>query len=153
MTRCIVLDSGPLSLLASPVKTELVERANDWALSLLAAGALLLVPTVADYEVRRELQRLSRNRSLARLDAFEAADPHRVIPITDAVLRIGATLWADSRNRGTPTGDPREPDCDVLIAAQALSLGIPSEQLIVATTNVGHLSQFLTASLWSDISP
>jgi hypothetical protein len=44
-------------------------------------------------------------------------------------------------------------DCDVLIAAQALTLGIPSSDLVIATTNVGHLSRFVTADLWTNIRP
>ena len=153
MSRVVVLDTGPLSLLASPVKSDLVRNANYWATGLLGAGVRLLVPSVADYEVRRELQRLKLAASLARLDAFEGAEPDRLIPINNVVLRAGAGLWADARNRGTPTGDPRELDCDVLIAAQALSLGLPASQLVVATTNVSHLTQWVNALLWSDVKP
>jgi hypothetical protein len=52
-----------------------------------------------------------------------------------------------------PTADPKELDCDVLIAAQALTIGVPSSELVVATTNVGHLSRFVTADLWVNIIP
>jgi hypothetical protein len=51
------------------------------------------------------------------------------------------------------TADPKELDCDVLIAAQALDLGVPTSDLIIATMNVGHLSRFVTAELWTNITP
>lgn len=40
---------------------------------------------------------------------------------------------------------------DVLLAAQALALRLPSDQFVVATTNVADLIQFVPARLWSDI--
>ncbi len=112
-----------------------------------------MVPSIADYEVRRELVRLQKTRSLAHLDRFERAEPDRYVPLTDEALRLAATLWAQARNRGTPTGDPRELDCDVLIAAQALTLGVSESDLMVATSNVGHLAQFVPAALWTDLAP
>jgi hypothetical protein len=45
----------------------------------------------------------------------------------------------------------------VLIAAQALDYqaaqGLALGELIVATVNVGHLGQFLSADLWHNIHP
>ena len=46
---------------------------------------------------------------------------------------------------------PRELDCDVLIAAQALTLGAPTGERVVGATNVGHLAQFVAAELWTSI--
>ena len=76
---------------------------------------------------------------------------HEPRHLSDAALRLAATLWAQARNRGTPTADSRELDCDVLIAAQALSLGVPDGELVVATANVGHFAQFVAAELWTNI--
>jgi predicted nucleic acid-binding protein len=59
-----------------------------------------------------------------------------------------AELWADARRSGHPTADPKELDCDVIIAAQALESGA-----VVATENVGHLSRFVTSSDWRLIKP
>jgi hypothetical protein len=56
-----------------------------------------------------------------------------------------------------PTADPKELDCDVLIAAQALDYqtthGLASGELVMATVNIGHHSQFLAADLWQNITP
>ena len=55
----------------------------------------------------------------------------------------GAQLWADARNRGLPTADPKELDGDVILAAQA-----ERAKAIVATDNVGHLARFVSAQNW-----
>jgi hypothetical protein len=40
----------------------------------------------------------------------------------------------------------------VILAAQALTLDVPGPELVIATTNLGHLSQFVTADLWANIA-
>ena len=42
---------------------------------------------------------------------------------------------------------------DVLIAAQAMDLGLPAAEFIIATVNVGHLALFVPAALWANITP
>jgi predicted nucleic acid-binding protein len=153
MTHVIILDTGPLGLLTNPKKTPEPRAITQWALDLMAAGHRLIVPAIADYEVRRELERVGHRKGLAQLDAFNAARADRYLALTDSALRLAAKLWAQARNAGTPTADPKELDCDVLIAAQALTLNIPSTDLVIATANVGHLSRFVTADLWTNISP
>ena len=63
-------------------------------------------------------------------------------------LSLALAAWLQSR--GLPTSDPRELDVDVILAAQALNLGVPANDLVVATTNVRHLSRFLDARLWTE---
>ena len=64
-----------------------------------------------------------------------------------------ADLWAKSRNSGQATGSPLKLEIDVILAAQALTAQIPvGDDIIVATDNVGHLSRFVTADLWNNIS-
>jgi hypothetical protein len=129
------------------------DACRQWADNCLLAGDTILVPAVIDYEVRRELIRTRKTAGIARLDAFVHAEPDRWIPISDVVLRTAAELWAQSRQAGSPTADPKELDVDVILVAQALSLGVPPNALIVATTNVGHLSRFVTAMPWTEILP
>ena len=112
-----------------------------------------MVPAIADYEVRRELERVGRRQGLAQLDVFNAARADRYLPLSDKALQLAAQLWAQARNAGVPTADPKELDCDVLIAAQALTLGVPTADLVIATTNVGHLARFVPAALWANITP
>jgi len=41
----------------------------------------------------------------------------------------------------------------VLIAAQALDLGMAPADVVIATVNVGHLSLFAPADIWTNIRP
>jgi hypothetical protein len=103
--------------------------------------------------VRRELVRANKSNGLARLDAFNVAEPDRYLVLSDAALRHAALLWAQARQQGTPTADPRELDCDVILAGQALTMGVPTADLVIATTNVGHLALFVAAELRGNIVP
>jgi predicted nucleic acid-binding protein len=153
MSRLVVLDTGPLGLLTNPKRTPETVAAAEWAIRLSAAGHRLLVPAIADYEVRRELVRARQTRGLAHLDAFIAARPGRFLSVTDSSLRLAADLWPRARNAGTPTADAKELDCDVLIAAQAIEAAGPSSDFVIATANLGHLGQFAPAELWSKLGP
>ena len=44
-----------------------------------------------------------------------------------------------------------QPVIDVILAAQALSLGAAPSEMIIATTNARHLTQFVPARHWSEI--
>jgi predicted nucleic acid-binding protein len=90
---------------------------------------------------------------VSALDAWNEAAPGRYVALTDSALRLAAALWADARNSGAPTADPRELDADVLIAAQALDTHLPSAAMVIATVNVGHLGRFAPAAAWSSIRP
>lgn len=153
MSRTVFLDTGPLGLVTNPKRTPDTIAAAQWVFAMEAAGHRLLVPAIADYEVRRELVRAGKRRGIARLNLFNAAEPDRFLSLTDAALLLGADLWARARNAGTSTADPKELDGDVLIAAQVLELGLPTLQLVVATVNVSHLSLFVPADLWTNIKP
>jgi predicted nucleic acid-binding protein len=89
--------------------------------------------------------------ALANLDAFIAAQADRYLPLTTNQLRSAAQLWATIRNQGLPTADRHALDIDVILAAQALSLGLPSSMYVIATTNPGHLSRFVPADIWETI--
>ena len=157
MSKTIFLDTGPLGILTNPKKPVETVAALHWAAGHIRAGNRLMVPAIADYEVRRELIRLGRPRSVASLDAWNSLPSDRYIPLSDSALRLASTLWAQVRNAGAATADPRELDCDVLIAAQALDYqnthNIPQGDLVMATVNVGHLARFLAADLWANILP
>jgi predicted nucleic acid-binding protein len=149
----VFLDAGPLGLVTNPKKTPDTIAAAQWVIGMEAAGHRFLVPAIADYEVRRELVRAGKRRGIARLDAFNAAEPDRFLSVTDTALLLAADLWARARNAGTATADPKELDADVLIAAQALDMGLPPTDFIIATVNVGHLALFAPADLWTNIMP
>jgi predicted nucleic acid-binding protein len=109
----------------------------------------VIVPEITDYEVRRELLRTGRWSAIRRLDALAKATEY--LPITTAAMQRAAELWAQARQQGQPTAGDNTIDADMILAAQALTLGAP--QVIVATTNVGHLSRFVPADDWQNIVP
>ncbi len=153
MSLTVFLDTGPLGILTNPRRPPETVSALTWAVSMRRAGHRFVVPAIADYEVRRELERAGKTQSLVALDTWNNATPSAYLPLTDSALRLAAKLWAQARNAGTPTADPKELDGDVLIAAQALDMGLPISDFIIATVNVGHLALFVPANLWTNIKP
>jgi hypothetical protein len=68
-----------------------------------------------------------------------------------AAMRQAAVFWAQARQQGQPTADDRALDGDVILAAQAITLGVTD--VVIATTNVGHLSRLAPAALQPAITP
>src|SRR5207248_11345725 len=101
----------------------------------------------------RELERRNATSQIARLGTFCHAVPDRYLSLTDADLDVAARLWAQALNAGTPTASMDALDCDVILAAQVLNMGLPTSDVILATTNVGHLAQFVACDLWTNIKP
>ncbi len=151
MIRHIVLDSSPLSLLSSPSGSTEVLAITRWSRALLVAGDRLYIPEVIDYELRRELLRANKTNGVAKLDGLKTLFSY--LPITTEAILLAADLWAYSRRTGVPTGDPKKLDIDVILAAQAKTLAAPSSDVIVATSNVAHISRFVSADLWTHILP
>jgi predicted nucleic acid-binding protein len=116
----------------------------------MAAGDKFYIPEVIDYEIRRELIRAGKVAGIRKLNTLQAIC--RFQPITSDAMTLAATLWAQARNSGTATGDPKKLDVDVILAAQALTAGIPPADLIVVTENVKHLAQFVPAREWQDVT-
>ena len=146
MNEIILLDASPLGMISNPSATPANLECYNWLESLIISGCRVIVPEIADYEVRRELIRAGKTRGLARLDLLKNTLDY--LPLTTALMLKAAEIWAQARNQGTPTADAKALDCDVILAAQALATGG-----IVATENVGHLSLFVEAKDWRDILP
>ena len=151
MTRHILLDSAPLGLFSNPVRTVEVIAISDWVTDCLAAGHKIYIPEVIDYEIRRELLRAGKTTGLTRLDQIQQV--LRYLPLNTNTMLLAADLWAQSRRGGYPTGDPKKLDIDVILAAQALTLAVSASDVIVVTSNVNHLSRFVPADLWTNITP
>ena len=158
MPRVIVLDTFPLSSTAKQeprpgVPHSVLDNCHQWVKECIRAGHLVVAPAICYYEALRELERLNASSQIARLRGFCSAVPGRFLSVTDADLDRAARLWARARNAGTPTASADSLDCDVILAAQALALNIPVSDFILATTNPGHLSQFVPCDLWTNIVP
>ena len=142
MTNPIVLDSGVLGKIVYPRGNPDVET---WFEQILAHGVNVILAEIADYELRRELLHLGFTRSLERLNRLKSMLTY--LPLNTAVMLKAAELWSEARKRGRPTADPKALDVDVILAAQAIQVGG-----IIVTENVRHLSLFVEAKHWGEIS-
>ncbi len=152
VSQSIFLDSGLLGLLTQRVGVKTADACRAWLAAQLSSGNRFIVPEIVDFELRRELLRAGKSAAVQRLDDFIAAETGRYLPLNTSVMRQAAQLWADLRNKGLPTTDPKELDVDVILAAQALGTGLLAGQIVVATSNPSHLSRLVPAQLWSEIS-
>src|SRR5688572_14460321 len=145
MAAIYLLDTGPLGLLAHDRPAHRIPI-QTWLVQALAAGDTVYISEVADYEVRRELTRLIRAGQLApsrlnRLDQLAMLCSY--LPVSTAMWRRAADLWADARQQGLPTAGAAALDADVLIAAQAAEA-----QATVVTNNPGHIGRWVPVFPW-----
>jgi predicted nucleic acid-binding protein len=139
----VFLDAGPLGMASNPKSRPANEECRQWLRGLVAVGARIVVPEIADYEVRRELLRAGKTAGIERLVHLE--NNLEYLPITTHAMHLAAELWANVRRAGSPTAADKALDGDVILAAQALTCGISASDAVVATTNVGHLVRFISA--------
>ena len=150
MNRIILLDAGPLGILANPSLSDLAFQCRRWADHLLAQGDQLIISEVADYEVRRELLRAGKTKSIARLNLLKTSLPY--LPINTATMLKAAEFWAQARQMGKPTAHHLRLDADMILVAQAALLIEDGDDVVVATGNVSHLNLFAPAFKWQDIN-
>ncbi|HZW31665.1 MAG TPA: hypothetical protein VFF52_13210 [Isosphaeraceae bacterium] len=152
MADVIVLDSGPLGDACRKRGHPDVERLTRWWIHAKANGAIVAIPEIADYEVRRGLLGAGAIDGVERLDQLRD-DLGHYIPITTTAMRKAAELWAQARRKGHATAEDKELDADVILAAQALLFTGLTDTLCVATYNARHLARYLDARHWKDIAP
>ena len=138
-----MLDTGPLGKLAHPRRHPDVD---EWFTATLAAGVQIIVPEIADYELRRNMLLTGLHQSIIELNELRATVMFQ--PITTPTMLRAAELWAMARRGGTPTAGDGDLDGDVILAAQALEAGA-----IVASDNSRHLSRYVTAKSWKQLIP
>ena len=136
-------------MLVHPSETGEPRECKTWLKQLVVRGASVYVPEIADYELRRELLRMKSAESIKRLDELKTRLHYA--PITTAAMLKAAEHWATARSAGRPTADDKALDGDAILAAQSALLPQSGDTVVVATTNVGHLSQFIDARSWRDI--
>ena len=79
-----------------------------------------------------------------------AESAHRFPDKPATIFQDEILSWADVRRRGQPTADSKALDADVILAAQARRM--TAAEVVVATTNVRHLSRLVDAKLWQDVA-
>lgn len=148
MSKTVFLDTGVLGYITHPKGSEESRACVEWLMGHLNNGSRVCLPEVCDYELRRSYLLNKSSNALAKLDKLKKAIEY--VPIESVMMLKAAELWAISRYNGKPTADPKELDGDVILAAQAITSSNEAE-LEIATTNVGHLGQFVKANLWRDV--
>lgn len=136
----LILDTIVVGQVCHPRKHAEV---RTW-LAKVAAEHEPLLSEVVDYELRRELLRISARRSLARLD--ELSRELRYLPVTTATWRSAANLWALLRRTGRVTAPDAALDGDVLIIAQAIA-----EEAVVVTSNKRHFEPLVQVLDWHEV--
>ena len=151
----VFIDSGILGLLANPNKKGEAADCEQWLLSLLSKGVSVLTSDICDYEVRRNLILESlRKPNVNSVDSLdELKDLITCLPLSKEIMKKAASLWAEARIQGVPTADNKSLDADIIICAQykLLEQEYPGRYIVIATTNVKHLSRFTEAKKWQEI--
>jgi predicted nucleic acid-binding protein len=143
----LLLDTTVLSRLCHPARAE-DYALGQWFDEISREEDLVCLPEITDYETRRGLVHIAlRNgramtRSLRRLD--QLGNLLTYLPLTTAMMRRAARLWAEARFSGLPTGSSL--DADAILAAQALEISGA-----VVTDNLRHLGRFVPSYRWQDV--
>ncbi len=146
----IALDTGIIGIVTNPKSSTESFACTGWLKTKLSNGDGIFVPEICDYEIRRELIRADKKRGLERLDAFKSALNY--LPITTDVMLKAAEFWAVTRQKGKLTAPDLSLDGDMILSAQVFVLAENlQENVVIATTNVKHLSLFADAREWGKI--
>ena len=137
MSLIVLLDASPLGMISNPKSSSENEACKNWLASLVSKGIEVVLPEIADYEVRRELLRAGKERGLRRLDALK--DMLSYAPISTPIMLKAAEFWAEARKMGRQSADDSSLDADMILAAQAGALDRDGDEAVIATTNVRHL--------------
>ena len=151
MGKVILIDSGLLGLLTHSKRPAQSVAALAWFTLLTNLGVQFVIVEVIDYEIRRELLRLGKAKSLRELDKLKSEE--LFLPIHSVIWEDAAGLWSEARQHGFATASDDALDIDVLLAVSARYLESFGHEVVVATGNVRHLAYFVDARLWSDITP
>ena len=109
----IALDSSPVGLLVLPGYSAEALACEEWVERMVDAGYKIAIPEVIVYEIRRELLRLGKRKSLARL--ADLTSRFIFLPLDSVTMDKAAEFWAESRRRGRPTAGEKALDIDVIL--------------------------------------
>jgi len=125
----------------------IVDKCHGWLLAIEITGVKVLIPAIADYEVRRGLLRVGASTKLKNLD--DLRERFEYIEISQA-----AEFWAHLRRQGLLTAGARDIDADAILAGQAITAAQAADTVTIATTNLHHLGRFpgVDAKVWTAIA-
>jgi hypothetical protein len=152
MARLVLLDSGPLGLACSRPGIPSVDQCRDWLSALEVTGVDILIPSVCDFEMRRELVRVRARSKIRNLNLLRSRFDY--VDASQAAWDRVAEFWALVRQFGLPTAGQGDLDADAILAGMAATVGQPGDVVTIATTNPRHLIRFpgIEARSWLTIS-
>jgi predicted nucleic acid-binding protein len=152
----VFLDTNILGVLSNPKQFQEVIGCQTWFERLLARGVYFVSSELCFYEVKRGLilakKRGDLSQGLEKLqDLRQLID---VLVIDEQIADLASEIWSLSRLQGSPTASETSLDIDIIISAhwQLLKQQFEGRYVVIATTNVKHLSLFAEAQEWYSIN-
>jgi hypothetical protein len=155
----VFLDTNILGLICNKnVSFDECQQCKKWFDTLFLRGVRIVTSDLCHYEVMRGLISSSirsnepapgiKSLELLKTDGFL-----EFLPVSTEALNLAANLWARASTSGQTTRDEKDIDIDIIISAQyqLLKDEFPGQRVIMATTNLKHLSIFCDAANWRDI--
>jgi hypothetical protein len=155
----VFLDTNILGLICNKnISFDECQQCKKWFDTLFLRGVRIVTSDLCHYEVMRGLIGASirsneaapgiKSLELLKVDGFL-----EFLPVSTEALDLAANLWAKAFTSGQTTRDEKDIDIDIIISAQYQLLRdeFPGQQVIMATTNLKHLSIFCDAANWRDI--
>ena len=104
VSQIVFLDSGPFGLVTNPRRSPQSVACAQWLQTFVVRDLRVIVPEIADYEVRRELLRAKKEKGLAhsrcpRQSAGVSADYHSSNAASGSVLGTGPAARPANRIR------------------------------------------------------
>ena len=155
----VFLDSNILGLISNTNSSfNECQQCEKWFNTLSIRGARLVTSDICDYEVRRGLissfiRSGKPSPGIDLLDSLRRDGFLEFLSVSIETLDLAANLWARASNEGLTTRDDKNIDVDIIISAQyqILKDDYPGQRVVVATTNLKHISRFCDAARWQDI--
>jgi hypothetical protein len=155
----VFLDSNILGLISNAnTAFDESQQCERWFATLSIRGVRFVTSDICDYEVRRGLISFSLRSGripsgIRILDSLRTDGLLEFLAVSTEAWELAANLWARASNEGLTTRDEKNIDVDIIISAQYQLLRdeYPGRRVMVATTNLKHLSRFCDAAWWQDI--
>jgi hypothetical protein len=155
----VFLDTNILGLISNTnAAYEECIQCERWFSTLSIRGVRFITSDLCDYEVRRGLissliKSGKEPPGISTLDSLKSDGFLEFSPVSTTALTLAANLWAIASTQGNTTRDEKNIDVDIILSAQYQLIRDenPGRSVIMATTNLKHLSLFCDAAHWRDI--
>jgi predicted nucleic acid-binding protein len=143
VARIFIFDSDPAGLVCHDPGSQERGGVWNWMFKEWIAGAIIVIPAIVDYEIRRSLILAGTLDGVRRLDALYEDKHVRYLPITQDAMKRAADLWAQARREHRPTAGDQAIDGDVILSAQAMGFCSDADDWRVITENVEHITRYV----------